>query len=109
MKKEKFKQFYKENEQYIKQIAFGILGSAITAGTIYYLETRPLSKRKGASSYIDVLEDTGEIVIGVSHYIKRGNKTHDYRSCFGAWKPEEAIKIGNDLIEMANNILNKED
>lgn len=109
MKKEKIKQFYKENEQYIKQIAFGFLGSAITAATIYYFDTRPLSKKKRASIYIDIIEETGEVLIGVTNHIKRGNKDHNYRGCFGIWKTEDAITIGNNIIELANSILNKED
>lgn len=108
MKKEKIKQFYKENEQYIKQITFGFLGSAITAATIYYLDTRPLSKNKRAFFYINIIEETGEVLLGVTNRIQRGNKYHDYRGCFGACKTEDAIKIGTDIIELANSVINKE-
>lgn len=108
MKKEKIKQFYKENEQYIKQIAFGFLGSAITAATIYYLDTRPLSKNKRADYHIQIIEDTGKLLIGITNCIDNGDKTNHYKGCFGFWKPEDAVKFATDIIELANNIIYKE-
>lgn len=73
---------------------------------MYYLDTRPFDKKKVAS--IDIFEDFGNVVIGVNYYLTRHKKDQNYKTCYGAWKPENAIEIGNDIINIASNILNKE-
>lgn len=62
-----------------------------------------LKKDRGAAFITDIVDD--DIMLAVTYFNRKTNK--DYKSCYGAWKPSEAIKIANSITNIANELINK--
>lgn len=100
------KHLYKKYEKTIKYGACIVLGVGLSVGG-YYLNKKIFNNNGGgASILVDVCKERpGEVIIEVSYQNKKGDT---YKYCGGAWSSEDAIKIGNDIIDVANIVLNKE-
>lgn len=99
------KHLYKKYEKTIKYGACIVCGVSLSV-VWYYLNEKISINNGKASILVDVYKERpGEVLIEVSHQNKKGDT---YKFCGGTWSAEDAIKIGNGIIDVANMLLNKE-